>query len=320
MEPPHRPRPVFDWLARSVTEDLGLKVLSLLVALGLFGLVRGAGNVQRSLEVSLIARLPAAGARRVLLTDLPDRVRITVSGSPTQVGAIRPDALGQIQLDLSEGRRASVYLDAAALSFPAGVRLVQVQPASLQLQWDDFVERPVPVRVEMSGMPATGTHVVGDVEIVPRSVRVSGPALFVGAINMIRTDALDVTGLPAGRHERRLPLESVRAGVAVDAPAGIRVTFVVDREIVERRFEQVSVTSVGAGNVDVRPPSVTVILRGAPSAMSAVVAQSLVPTIEVPIAPAARTNVRARVTLAHVPPDVSLVGIDPPEVIVVAGR
>ncbi|MEI8257186.1 MAG: hypothetical protein WCJ30_16050, partial [Deltaproteobacteria bacterium] len=52
---------------RALTQNVGLKLASILIALALFGMVRGAGNVQRSMEVSLLARLPSSSAGRVLL-------------------------------------------------------------------------------------------------------------------------------------------------------------------------------------------------------------------------------------------------------------
>jgi hypothetical protein len=316
-----RRSPAVNWLVSAFTENLGLKVTSLLIAMALFGMVRGAGNVQRAIEVSLLARLPPPSAHRVLLTDLPDKVRVTVRGSPSLVGSLRADELGPVQIDLSDGRRPSVNIDASLFQVPAGVQITQIQPSSLQLTWDALAERDVPVRAEISGTPAPGTQLVGGVEVVPPAVRVSGPALYVEALPAVRTDAVDISNLGPGRYERRVALDSPRHHVRYEFVGGVRVTFTIDREIVERRFERVPITPVGAARVSLRPPLATVVLRGAPQVLNAMDPAEIVPTVEVGDSAAAlRGSLRAHVTLSHIPDGVSLVSIDPAEVIVVPGR
>jgi hypothetical protein len=68
-------------IVRAFTENLGLKLMSLLAALAVFGMVRGAGNVPRSIDVALEPRLPPASARRVLLTELSNPPRCSSRGT-----------------------------------------------------------------------------------------------------------------------------------------------------------------------------------------------------------------------------------------------
>lgn len=320
MEAHPRRSPPVQWLASAVTENLGLKLTSLLIALALFGMVRGAGNVQRSMEVSLLARLPPSSAGRVLLTDLPEKVRVTVRGTPSIVGGLRADDLGPVQIDLSDGRRPSVILDSSLFQVPGGVQIVALQPQSLQLTWDAMVERNVPIRADVSGAPAPGTHLAAPPEIVPPRVHVSGPGLYVEPLVAVGTDVVDITGLQPGRYERRVALDPPRPHVRYDLAGGVRAVFTVENEVVERQFERVPITPVGGGRVELRPPLATVVVRGVPNVISSLDAAQVVPTVEIGDATLLRGTTRIPLRVANLPAGVSLVSIEPTEVIVVPAR
>jgi hypothetical protein len=308
------------WLVSAVTENVGLKLTALLIALALFGMVRGAGNVQRSMEVSLLARLPAPTAGRVLLTDLPERVRVTVRGAPSVVGGLRADDLGPVQVDLSDGRRPSVILDSSLFQVPGGVQIVSVQPSSLQLTWDAMVERDVPIRADLTGSPEDGTHLAGQPEVQPARVHVSGPGLYVEPLAAVRTDPIDISSLSPGRYERRVALNPPRPHVHYDLTGGVRVSLSIEREIVERRFDRVPITPVGGGHVELRPPVATIVVRGEPGVVNVLDAAQLVPTVEVGDASLLRSSTRMPTHLGALPPGVSLVSIEPTDIIVVPAR
>jgi hypothetical protein len=317
--PKHRPE-WLEWIVSAATENIGLKLASLLISLALFGMVRGAGNVQRSMEVSLLARLPPSTSGRVLLTDLPERVRVTVRGAPSVVGGLRADDLGPVQVDLSDGRRPSVILDSSLFEVPGGVQIVTIQPSSLQLTWDAIVDRDIPIRADVTGTPEAGTHLTATPEVVPPRVHVSGPGLYVDPLGAVRTDPIDITGLAPGHYERRVPLVSPRPHVRYDEAGGVRVSFDIAQQIVERRFDRLPITPVGGGRVELRPSLATVTVRGEPAIVNSLDAAQLVPTVEVGDAALLRTGTRMPLHVGELPPGVTLVSSEPTEVIVMPTR
>jgi hypothetical protein len=315
-----RRSPLAQRLVTAVTENFGLKLTSLLIAMAVFGMVRGAGNVQRAVEVSLLERMPPTTAHRVLLTELPTKVRVTLRGSPAMVSGVRSEDLGPIQIDLSDGRRSSVMLDASGLQIPAGVQVVSVQPSELSLAWDALVERDVPLRPELTGAPAPGTRLAGPPEVQPPSVHVAGASLYVDSLAAVHTDPVDITGLGTGHYERRVAIDPPRHSLHYSLEGGARVSFTLEQEISERRFERVPITPVGRGSVALRPPVATVVLRGAPQALAAIDVAEIVPTVELGEGPAPRSGSRVTVQLPHVPAGATLVSIEPTDVIVTQER
>jgi hypothetical protein len=313
---PSRARALVSDAWESVTENAGLKASSLLIAMALYGVVRGAGTVERGLEVNLLVRPPASDVRRVLMTDLPDRVRVVVKGPPTLVNAIRPESIGGAEVNISDGRVAVARVDPATMQLPAGVSILSVQPSSLQLSWEDLVERDVPVRVETVGRTAPGTRPAAIIEAIPQRVHVTGPALYVDGLSAVRTEAIDVTGLEAGQHTRRVALELPRSRVHYVGATSVRVAITVERDLTERRLDHLDVTVVGSQRVQLRPASVSIRVRGLAGPVSALDPALIVPTVDVSEELVSRREaVRLPVRAGHMPAGVELVGIEPPEVI-----
>jgi hypothetical protein len=301
----------------AVSENLGLKLVSLVIAIGVFAFVRGSGTTQRSVDVPLLAMLPQGGdGKPVLLSSLPDKVRLTVRGASSVVSGLRAEELGPVQLDLRAGRRPLVRLGADLLSLPAGARFVSVEPSSLALSWDVSVTRLIPVRPSVVGtLPPRARVSVLDVE--PARLRVRGPSLYVDPIVSVHTDEIDTTGLSAGRYERRIALESLRAGVDYEAAAGVRVTFEIVPTVGERRFAAVPVAVLGAARVQLRPPVVSVEVRGDPEAVEALAPSQLVPFVDPGPPPWTHGTTALAVQLRPLPAGLSAV-ITPAEVLAVS--
>jgi YbbR domain-containing protein len=232
------------------------------------------------------------------------------------VNAIRPESIGGAEVNISDGRVAVARVDPATMQLPAGVSILSVQPSSLQLSWEDLVERDVPVRVETVGRTAPGTRPAAIIEAIPQRVHVTGPALYVDGLSAVRTEAIDVTGLEAGQHTRRVALELPRSRVHYVGATSVRVAITVERDLTERRLDHLDVTVVGSQRVQLRPASVSIRVRGLAGPVSALDPALIVPTVDVSEELVSRREaVRLPVRAGHMPAGVELVGIEPPEVI-----
>jgi hypothetical protein len=305
-----------------VFENFGYKAVSLVIAVTLFMVFRGAGAVQRTVDVPLTAALPAPYAgNAVLVTPLPERVRLTVRGTPSVVAPLRGDEMGPVQLDLRAGRRAHVDLDRSLIPLPAGVDFVGFNPARIDLRWDSLVTRTLAVRASVVGSTAPRTRIAA-VAVEPEQVRARGPAEALDAQPQVHTVAIDASGLAPGRYERRVALESPRNGIDYGA-ALVRVTFEVAPLIGERRFERLAVTVRGAPRggprLEARPPVVAVVVSGDPELLAALLPSQVVPVAAAPEAVAVRVATEARVQTLGLREGLTA-AVDPPEVLLVPSR
>lgn len=302
---------------RALTENLGLKVVSLLAAVGLFYVVHGSEDAQRPVFVDVVALLPPLGSGKILMSDLPDKVRVTLRGSRSMLNALKRDELGPLQVDLRDGGRRHYYFDPGGFDLPAGVEVVSIAPPSVQLVWARRAERRATVVAQFTGRPREGLVLEGEPSVEPGAVQVSGPDNTVQRLATVETETIDLTGFGVGRHERAVSLVPPPEHVAYAPNAPVRVTIELRQEVNERRWRGLAVATVGTvARASLRPTTVDVRLRGAPTVLMDVDAEHLVPFVDVTEVDGTHGAVSVPVQIRGAPEGTEVAGIDPPEVLV----
>src|SRR5580658_1048507 len=177
------------------TENLNLKLVSFAFALVLYSLVHDAQDAQRVIDVGVTVRVPPDSANRILVSQSATKVRLTLRGSRAALDDIHTDDLGTLQVDAHAGTEKELNLDPEMVhALPPGVRVEEIDPPMIDLQWEDEIVRDVPVEVSVVGSPANGYVVKGVPTADPRTVRVKGPKSEVLTLQHARAEAYDVTG------------------------------------------------------------------------------------------------------------------------------
>jgi hypothetical protein len=117
--------------------DLGLKVLSVLMAAALLVVVRGERRASWAVTVPIEARLPE-GLEPAM--PLPSSLRVVVSGPWARLRALDGADVGPVTIDLSRtgAGAASWFVRPESLRLPSGVRVESLYPSqgSVSLQRD----------------------------------------------------------------------------------------------------------------------------------------------------------------------------------------
>lgn len=305
--------PITAALRRLATENMTLKIVSIVAAIVLFSIVRGAEDAQRSMFVDVVAILPPAEGGKVLVSEVPDRIKLTLEGSRSLLNAIRREDL-EVQMDLTDADLRYYYFDPAAFDLPAGVRIVQMAPASVPLTWADRIERRVPIEAQIYGNLPPGLS-VEEVSVAPGRVLLRGPRNEVDPLSSVETQPIDVTGLDPGQHVRRVRLERAPPHSGYVGEPMIEVRFQIVRELEERRLEELELSAVGAGRVQsIRPGQVTVLLRGTRASLAQLDPEAVLPWVQLP--EDAEGTVALPVQVRGLPPGVEVVRVDPAEALV----
>lgn len=267
-------------LRRAFTENLGLKILALAAAIGLFVIVRGTEDAQISVAVDVVALLPPASTPRMLVSEIPDEVRVTLRGSRSVLNAVRRGGLPPIQMDLRDAAAHFYYFEQDEFELPAGANIVQIAPSAVPLRWVERAERRVRVQPVVDGTVAAG-HVLSGTTVEPGIVQIRGAATEVRRLEEVRTETIDVAGLSAGRHERRVPLGPLPEHVRyVDTPS-VMVTLTVEEETASRTLRDLEVAAVGATGATVRPAHVNVVVSGPRGRVTDLSPSRIVPYVDV---------------------------------------
>ena len=205
---------------------LGLKLLSVALAVALWFAVSGEPIAERGMRIPLaFENLPES---MEILGDAPQSVEVRLRGSS---GTLRRlDARDLVAIVDLESERAGAWIfdmTSGRVRTPLGIEVTQVVPSTIALTLDASGSRVVPIVPEIRGAPAAG-FVVGAVDVEPATVEVLGPESRLRHLTEAMTEPLDVIGLS-------VPLRrTVTVGVddptlRLAAPGGALVTIAVVR-------------------------------------------------------------------------------------------
>ena len=185
-------------LSKGVTwpfRHLGLKVLSLGVAVLLWMIVSGEETVERGLRVPLELQQVPAGLE--LLGEVPATVDVRVrgaSGTLSRVGT--GDVIAVLDLRVARAGRRLFPLTPEQMRVPFGVEVVQITPSAVAMAFEPSASREVPIVPAVDGKPAPG-YVIGTMSADPRTVEVIGPESAVKRATEVLAEPVSVTGAKA---------------------------------------------------------------------------------------------------------------------------
>jgi YbbR domain-containing protein len=266
------------FLKEAFTENVGLKLLSLSFAVGLFLFVYGQQDEQlRTVPVAIVLRPPAEGSDRELMTQIPANIHVTLRGPARAIDRLIQEGIPPIELDLRQGNKEQIAFDEAMFQLPPDTRITIIDPPSIDLDWEDIVARQLPIQASISGQPASGYIVRGEPEVEPQQITVRGPRSLVEVMQSARLAPFDVSGLSEGVQRRRIALDAPPARVKWLGPSSVTVAVTVARRLAEARFENRPVEVVGVAGGSTAPRTVDVSVFGPPEVVRALKADQVVP-------------------------------------------
>ena len=274
--------PLLAWFANflreSFTENIGLKALSLSIAVGLFAILYGKQDEQlRTLPVTVVLRPPAEGSDRELMTAIPPNIHLTLRGPARALDRAAQEGLLPIELDLRQGNREQIVFDPRQFKLPPDLKVSIIDPPSIDLDWEDVVVREIPVQASISGQPAAGYVVKGEPEPDPATLAARGPRSLVEVVQSARLAPFDVSGLSEGVHRRRIALDGPPPRVKFIGPSSVNVTVTIARRLAEVHFDSRPVEIAGVASATSTPRTVNVVVYGPPEVVHSLKPDQVVP-------------------------------------------
>ena len=171
---------------------VGLKVLSVVLAVLLWMIVSGEETVERGLRVPLELQQVPGGLE--LTGEVPATVDVRVRGASGTLSRVSTgDVVAVLDLRSARSGRRLFPLTPDQVRAPFGVEVVQVQPSALAMAFEPSASRQVPVVPAVDGRPAPG-YVVGPMTADPKEVEVIGPESAVRRVTEALTEPVSVSG------------------------------------------------------------------------------------------------------------------------------
>jgi len=267
-------------MAYNPFRHLGLKGLSLGLAVLLWIAVSGQETVERNLRVPLEFQNVPDGMEMV--GDPPNAVDVRLRGSSGNLSRVQAGEVVAV-LDLSSARPGArlFHMRADDVRVPFGVQVVQVAPSTVPLEFEYSGTRVVSISPAIEGQPAPG-YVVGRVTASPSTVEVIGPVGRLRDLDEATTEPIDITG--ASRTvEDQVTVGVVDTAVRLREARAATVMVEILPAPVERAVTNVPVQFVEQqpmSRVEATPSRVTVIVRGTREQVASLTAADLVVEVD----------------------------------------
>ncbi len=297
------------------TENLGLKAGALGIAILMFSLVHGAEDMERNVYVDVVVQPPPDAEGMILVTDIPDRVRVRLKGSRARLNAIRQENLPPVDVQLKSVEEPGYYFEKEAFDLPTGVTMIAVVPPLLSFKWVPQASRELPVELSLDGELSDDLEWAGEAEVFPSTVEVEGPRDVVNSMRTVRAMEMDVSALGIGVIQREIPLVGAPANTTFEAPS-VLVTLRVQSKMVERVLSPLRIDAEGAVPRSLRPRAVTARIRGPQSVVDELNPASVLAIINLSELEPQQGNIRVPVELRGLPAGVEVIEVEPGEVTV----
>lgn len=174
------------------TQNLGWKLLSLLLAVGLWLGIAREPEVATSLSVPVEFKnmrddLDISG-------NLPDRIRLELRGPSGRLTRDNLSAVAAV-LDLSDAQAGerTYNIRGRNLNLPAGVVFYRAVPSQLTLRFDQLAVKEEPVQPVFVNKPAG--YRIASQQFSPAQVRIRGSEDRVQTIHQVKTDPINLSGV-----------------------------------------------------------------------------------------------------------------------------
>jgi YbbR domain-containing protein len=178
---------------RYVLHNFALKVLSLLLAAGLWFLI---SPDEQPAEVAVRAPIvfQHVPPHLEISTEMIPEAQIRVRGPERVIRQLQADEIhAEIDLTGAKPEEHTFDLTSQQVRHPSDVTVVQVVPSQLHLAFDTRLTREVEIHPRVTGSFADGEQIV-KVESDPSRITITGPRHHVEKVDAATTDPVDATG------------------------------------------------------------------------------------------------------------------------------
>ncbi len=258
-------------------ENLTLKLFSLLIALLLWLFVLGAEGVTATVEIPVFFKV---AEDKVLVSDVPDKIKIVVSGPWAAIKGWDTKSLTvEIDLTKTDLGPSVIYFEENLFNLPISLNLTRVNPSQLAISLALKKRKIVRVLPVVVGKPAEG-FVVKQVQSTPEQIEIEGAESDVRFVEEVLTEEIR---LDEKKESFTVSTKPVRMSKNISFPdkQPIQVSVTIKKDLVEKILKSVPVLVRGSVyETVVEPANVAITLLGPRNVIESLKAQQVVAFVD----------------------------------------
>jgi YbbR domain-containing protein len=283
------------------------KVLSIIVAFGIWFVVMSSNSIEITKEVSLELDLPNG---LIVANEVPDRVSFRLSGSKFFLRTLA-NSLDTIKVDLTKAKVGPTYykIEKDSLHLPIGVKILSISPTTINPVLEAVDRRTVPVEIVQKNDLPNGYRLVR-LLAMPKNVKIKGPRGIVERISTIRSSPIDLSDIPSSL-KWDVPLNTGYPSVSFDEEVEPKISIEVEPTGSNFRVAGVPVKVKGSKSANVAPEKVALYVNCPPNLIKTLNPEKVRAFVEVP---ETKSGTYVREVKAELPSGVKLVRVVPDKV------
>jgi YbbR domain-containing protein len=173
--------------------NLGYKLLAVGVAFLLWGVSHTSSDIERGFDVPVVVR--GISDDLVIINQSTDEVNVRIMGSRAALRNLSAAELEYpVEVTGAKPGTLEVDVDLGVLDLPRGARPVSRSPSQIELKLAQRGSKTIRIRLDLAGEPSEGFK-LGEIEVDPPRVRVTGAQSEVLRLNEVLTETIDITGV-----------------------------------------------------------------------------------------------------------------------------
>ncbi len=250
-----------------LTRNWGLKIISLVLAIGTWYYAVGEENIEITRVIPL--KIQMSNTQMTVSEISTKVVEVTLSAPRALIVNLASQDIQAVHKIGPETKAAGEYsfrLEPSEIRLPSfQIRVTKIVPEVLTVKLDELVVQKLEIQPDFVGEPAIGYKLLADeVRMDPNAILTQGPKGVLEQMKFAQTEPIDLVGR----------IRSFYRSVAVKLPSGVKpmseslvnVYIPVREEFSETEFKDVPVrilkVPAASGVVDLDPDKVTLMLKG----------------------------------------------------------
>ncbi len=251
------------WHAMST--NLGVKIVSVVIAVVLWAVVLGSRNIEVTKEIPLEV---ITSPDLVPSNEIPDRIAFRLAGPKAFLRSILDRREEPIRVNLigSKPTLITYRFFSDSIRVPIGVKVLSINPTAILIKLENMKKKEVPVRLELRGALPDGFKLV-KAEVKPETLWIKGAESRVDSITEISTNPIDLSSLKKNL-TREVSLDLARMNVQVDSELP-RAFVEVEPVSANFRIKNVDIHVLTSYKARLEERTVTVLVRASPKDLQA---------------------------------------------------
>jgi len=219
--------------------DWGFKAVSLIFAIMMWYFVVGEDKVDMTVYVPIeITNLPQS---LIISNQFKKQLEVTISGPRGLVRSISSQHVTR-SIDLANARPGTQVFQnkPESIHFPRGITIQRIQPANITLTIDKLLEKVLPIKPIITGVPAEGFDIV-NVTAQPATLSLKAPAEALKDTLFLSTQPIDVSDLNSSLNNRQVALDVKPEIAELIGESLISVNVVIREKYIPREFFDIPV-------------------------------------------------------------------------------